>query len=459
MKNNIKILKLVENGFKAQNLMSMSEKSVDALYKRLKEQIKPVTSTETKYEIGDQGGSLPPSPKGYTVKKSSDGKVMAEPNEGEMSEEGGHGWGSSDQGYFNRYIHEYLGKPNEMPSPFDSNLEDAASEAVDYYWDDWEEYETDRKGLIDHAKRGYLRSYFKEKFDMLVKMFEPAVEDEELEDWNNEFGDDEEIYNELDENITSSNALGDLAMQKLTGQETPHDEDDMAPDGMDDDSDNNRSEMQEKAVSKQQQKFFGVVKSMQDGDTPKKGKAGEVAKEMSKKDVMDFVKTKHKGLPKKKETKENYLDMVGKAFNNNMKNKISDIRPGLTFESKVEKELTRIVEKHLPTKISKKDFINLVSESPEIAPSKPKVKPGTKPNRPSTPYSPKPGPKPAPKAKGNNSPGIAPSKPTIKPGTKPNRPSTPYKPKPGPKPAPKAGNENSNIPEWLSFNKLGIELK
>ena len=414
MKNNIKILKLVENGFKAQNLMSMSEKSVDALYERLKEQIKPVTSTETKYEIGDQGGSLPPSPKGYTVKKSSDGKVMAEPNEGEMSEEGGHGWGSSDQGYFNRYIHEYLGKPNEMPSPFDSNLEDAASEAVDYYWDDWEEYETDREGLIDHAKRGYLRSYFRDKFDMLVKMFEPAIEGEDEGEYS-----DDVVMDELDENITSSNALGDLSMQKLTGQETPHDADDMAPDGMDDDSDNNRSEMKEKAVSKQQQKFFGVVKSMQDGDTPKKGKAGEVAKEMSKKDVMDFVKTKHKGLPKKKETKENYLDMVGKAFNNNMKNKISDIKPGLTFESKVEKELTRIVEKHLPTKISKKDFINLVSESPEISPSKPKVKPGTK----------------------------------------PNRPSTPYKPKPGPKPAPKAGNENSNIPEWLSFNKLGIELK
>ena len=51
--------------------------------------------------------------------------------------------------------------------------------------------------------------------------------------------------------------------------------------------------------SKQQQKFFGVVKSMQQGDTPKKGKAGKVAKSMSKDDVDDFASTKHKGLPKK----------------------------------------------------------------------------------------------------------------------------------------------------------------
>ena len=51
--------------------------------------------------------------------------------------------------------------------------------------------------------------------------------------------------------------------------------------------------------SKQQQKFFGVVKSMQQGDTPKKGKAGKAAKSMSKDDVDDFASTKHKGLPKK----------------------------------------------------------------------------------------------------------------------------------------------------------------
>ena len=88
-------------------------------------------------------------------------------------------WGSSDQGYFNKYIHDELGEPETMPSPFSSDFESAAESAVDHYWDDWEEYGTDRHGLIEDAKRGYLRSYFRETFDMLVKMFEPAIEGEE----------------------------------------------------------------------------------------------------------------------------------------------------------------------------------------------------------------------------------------------------------------------------------------
>ena len=53
------------------------------------------------------------------------------------------------------------------------------------------------------------------------------------------------------------------------------------------------------AKSKQQQKFFGVVKSMQSGDIPKKGEAGKVADDMSKKEVDKYASTKHKGLPKK----------------------------------------------------------------------------------------------------------------------------------------------------------------
>ena len=53
------------------------------------------------------------------------------------------------------------------------------------------------------------------------------------------------------------------------------------------------------AKSKQQQKFFGVVKAMQSGDIPKKGAAGKAADDMSKKEVDKYASTKHKGLPKK----------------------------------------------------------------------------------------------------------------------------------------------------------------
>ena len=53
------------------------------------------------------------------------------------------------------------------------------------------------------------------------------------------------------------------------------------------------------ASSKAQQRFFGVVKSMQKGDKPKTGKAGKIAKRMSKKDVDKYASTKHKGKPEK----------------------------------------------------------------------------------------------------------------------------------------------------------------
>lgn len=76
----------------------------------------------------------------------------------------------------NASIHRDLGEPEEMPSPFSRELESAAEDAVDFYWDDWEEYETDRQGLIDDAKRRYLRSYFREQFNNLVRMFEPVKE-------------------------------------------------------------------------------------------------------------------------------------------------------------------------------------------------------------------------------------------------------------------------------------------
>lgn len=43
------------------------------------------------------------------------------------------------------------------------------------------------------------------------------------------------------------------------------------------------------------------------------------------------------------------------------------------------------------------------------------------------------------------------------PGTKPGtKPDTPYKPKPGPKKNPKA--EKGEMPDWLSFDEIGIQI-
>ena len=66
------------------------------------------------------------------------------------------------------------------------------------------------------------------------------------------------------------------------------------------------------AQSKSQQRFFGVVKAMQKGDIPKKGKAGKIAKQMSKKDVDDFASTKHKGKPEKVKREQRVRNLIKK---------------------------------------------------------------------------------------------------------------------------------------------------
>ena len=58
------------------------------------------------------------------------------------------------------------------------------------------------------------------------------------------------------------------------------------------------------ALSKKQQKFMGIVRSIQKGEQPASKftkKAQDVAKDMEKKSVKKFASTKHKGLPMKKE--------------------------------------------------------------------------------------------------------------------------------------------------------------
>jgi hypothetical protein len=55
----------------------------------------------------------------------------------------------------------------------------------------------------------------------------------------------------------------------------------------------------EKAVSKKQQKFMGMVHAAQKGERPASKEVAKTAKSMGKKDAKDFAATKHKGLPEK----------------------------------------------------------------------------------------------------------------------------------------------------------------
>ena len=68
------------------------------------------------------------------------------------------------------------------------------------------------------------------------------------------------------------------------------------------------------AVSKAQQRFFGMVRATQKGEMEAgSSEVSKAAASMSKSDVKDFAKTKHKGLPEKKVKKESFETGVQKA--------------------------------------------------------------------------------------------------------------------------------------------------
>jgi hypothetical protein len=116
----------------------------------------------------------------------------------------------------------------------------------------------------------------------------------------------------------------------------------------------------------------------------------------------------------------------------------------------LEEKIVSLLEKHVQPKISKKDFLQMISET-ETAPAKPKVptvEPGKKPK---TPFNPKPGVKPAPKAGETET-----AEPTTKPKTPTTKPKTPFNPKPGVKPAPKAGK--GSVPTWLKWDNIGLNF-
>ena len=84
-------------------------------------------------------------------------------------------WGSSDWHYFLDAMHTDLGKPTDAPDIF--KVLDVAADAVDKYWDDWEEYETDYEGLKMDAAQTYLKTKFPEYFKGMQALFTPMNEE------------------------------------------------------------------------------------------------------------------------------------------------------------------------------------------------------------------------------------------------------------------------------------------
>jgi hypothetical protein len=151
------------------------------------------------------------------------------------------------------------------------------------------------------------------------------------------------------------------------------------PDGMDE------GNINEKAVSKQQQKIMGLALSVKKGDTPKSKvskKVQDMSKEMSKKDLEDFASTKHKGLPKKVEATESSFKGYGSKSkkNSTCPEHVSpsgkkttmcpddddyEINYGKRAEKKnevekLEESILKIIENHLPPHTTKSELLNYI---------------------------------------------------------------------------------------------------
>lgn len=70
----------------------------------------------------------------------------------------------------------------------------------------------------------------------------------------------------------------------------------------------------EKSLSRAQQRFMGMVYAAKKGETPASPEVAKAAEKMSKKSARDFAKTKHAGLPEKKEEVKEELSLVDKIL-------------------------------------------------------------------------------------------------------------------------------------------------
>ena len=159
----------------------------------------------------------------------------------------------------------------------------------------------------------------KEQTQVVTQVYDSSKPDQKaklnqmLKDPTKLQGQNIEVKEDETDNVTSSNALGKYALQSYTGQESPHDANDMADDGMGDDSGENRSmmgmaesEINEKFQSKSQQGLFWARCNK---CSDKKCKWCKMAKEFSDStSKKDYKKMPEKKRPEKtNESSQKYL--------------------------------------------------------------------------------------------------------------------------------------------------------
>ena len=99
----------------------------------------------------------------------------------------------------------------------------------------------------------------------------------------------------------------------------------------------NDKSINEAAVSKAQQKLFGLVKAVKSGNVKASAVSPEVkkiAKDMSTKEIDKFAGTKHKGLPekKKKKTEESKIETLRNTIREVIKQTLREDMHEFDFE-------------------------------------------------------------------------------------------------------------------------------
>jgi hypothetical protein len=345
-------------------------------------------------------------------------------------------------------------------------------------------------------------------FKSIVKEAMVSVSADKFDDIKDKLGPDDKVE------VTEETPLDKDAEQVYTGQEMPHDADDMAPDGMDDDSDNNRKEMgeefdddriidllfgpkkkwdrspesrAEKAAKKDIKPHyfksgdpneFDVESSaeyaigledpsfmMYEGKKKKKtppttlgmfeGEISEKSVSQQQQKLMGLALSVKRGETPKSGVSKKVLDMVNSMTEKELEDFASTKHKGLPKKKKKEskEEKIRQIEESIVSLI-KKSQGKMITKG-DLLSEQPSIAPSKPTVKPGT--KPERGtpyqPKHSPKPKAGTE--VKPARPTVKPGTKPER-GTPYQPKHSPKP--KAGTE-SELPEFLKFNNLNIQFR
>ena len=246
---------------------------------------------------------------------------------------------------------------------------------------------------------------------------------------------------EMKENEDSFN---DLAIQDYTDQEGPHGEKNMAPDGMGDDSDNNRSMMENELSDEEIDLMLDIIQSKEGSD--EKSELDEKFQSKSQQKYF-FAKCNDESLSKKERNK--WCKMADEFAQHTNFSKLPEKVKEDNLKS-LEESVMKIVQKHLPPSITKGDLVKLISEAPMTKPA-PVKEPGVAPSKPKpgTPFEPKHKPKPKAEKKVpdwmsyseifESEPFTKPA--PVKPDVAPSRPSPnrPFEPKH--KPKPKAGGD------------------